>query len=112
MSPQDGKHLLSTLGLCARARALVVGTPQICDTLRTAPGRILCVLEAADTSANTHKRLTDKCTHYSVRLCRLEADGASLGSAVGKAGTVAAVGVTDPGLLRALHLPDTDTKST
>lgn len=111
-STQDTKRLLSTLGLCARARALVVGTPQICDTLRATPGRILYVLEAADTSDNTHKKLTDKCTHYGVRLCRSEADGATLGRAVGKTGVVAAVGVTDPGLLRALHLPDTDTKST
>ena len=95
---QDKEHLLSTLGLCARARALVVGTPLLCETLRAGNGRILCVLEASDTSANTHKRLTDKCTYYRVPLHRLEA--------VGKTGAVAAVGVTDPGLLRALHLPE------
>ena len=50
---QDKEHLLSTLGLCARARALVVGTPLLCETLRAGNGRILCVLEASDTSANT-----------------------------------------------------------
>ncbi len=62
--------------------------------------------ERADTSANTHKRLTDKCTYYRVPLHRLEADAGTLGRAVGKTGAVAAVGVTDPGLLRALHLPE------
>ena len=103
---QDKEHLLSTLGLCARARALVVGTPLLCETLRAGTGRILCVLEASDTSANTHKRLTDKCTYYRVPLHRLEADAGTLGRAVGKTGAVAAVGVTDPGLLRALHLPE------
>ena len=99
---QDKEHLLSTLGLCARARALVVGTPLLCETLRAGNGRILCVLEASDTS----KRLTDKCTYYRVPLHRLEADAGTLGRAVGKTGAVAAVGVTDPGLLRALHLPE------
>lgn len=116
MSTVGGGHLLSTLGLCARARALVVGTPQICDSLKTEGGRILCVIEASDTSDNTHKRLSDKCTYYRVPLCRIEADCGELGRAVGKTGAVAAVGVTDPGLLRALHLPETalptDTKST
>ena len=83
---QDKEHLLSTLGLCARARALVVGTPLLCETLRAGNGRILCVLEASDTSANTHKRLTDKCTYYRVPLHRLEADAGTLGRAVGKTG--------------------------
>ena len=90
---QDKEHLLSTLGLCARARALVVGTPLLCETLRAGNGRILCVLEASDTSANTHKRLTDKCTYYRVPLHRLEADAGTLGRAVGKTGAVAAVGI-------------------
>lgn len=103
----EQKNLLSTLGLCARARALAVGTPLVCEALRTGDGRVLCVLEAADTSANTHKRLTDKCLYYHVPLYRLEATGAALGLAIGKTGFVAAVGVTDPGLFRALRLPVT-----
>ncbi len=104
MREQD--RLLSTLGLCARARALVVGTPLLCEAMHAGDGRILCVLEAADTSANTHKRLTDKCAYYRVPLHRLETDADALGRAVGKTGAVAAVGLTDAGLLRALHLPD------
>lgn len=106
----EQKNLLSTLGLCARARALVVGTPLICEALRAGDGRVLCVLEAADTSANTHKRLTDKCVYYRVPLRRLEAGGAELGRAIGKTGVVAAVGVTDPGLFRALRIPVTGTE--
>ena len=93
---QDKEHLLSTLGLCARARALVVGTPLLCETLRAGNGRILCVLEASDTSANTHKRLTDKCTYYRVPLHRLEADAGTLGRAVGKTGAVAARRLPSP----------------
>ena len=58
------KKCLSTLGLCARAGKLAVGTPQICERLRSHPEQIVLVLEAADTSPNTHKRLTDRCAYY------------------------------------------------
>lgn len=120
MAMNTDRHFLSTLGLCARARALVVGTPQVCETLRAEPGRILCVLEAADTSPGTHKKLSDKAAYYRIMHIRLDIDGGTLGRAVGKSGIVAAVGVTDPGFLLALHLPgalpgadaQTDMKST
>ena len=58
----------------------------------------LVVLEASDTSENTHKKLTDKCAFYSVTLVRLDADGETLARAVGKTGAIAAVAVTDENL--------------
>ena len=66
-SPEE--KLLSTLGLCARARKLVTGTPMICEAMRASscgtPRRggkssVLAVVEAADTSANTHEKLLDR----------------------------------------------------
>ena len=97
------KKCLSTLGLCARAGKLSVGTPLICETLRGRPGQILLVLEAADTSENTHKRLTDRCGYYHTTHVRLTVSSDQLGHAVGKTHPVAAVGVTDAQLVRALR---------
>ena len=101
-SPTPEDKLLSTLGLCARARKLVMGTPMVCEAVRSKKPPVLAVLEASDTSANTHKRLADKCAYYGVPLYRLAADTAQLGRAVGKTGAVAAVGVTDENLYKAL----------
>ena len=105
---ESEEKLLSTLGLCARARKLVTGTPMICDALRTGGKTpVLAVVEAADTSANTHEKLLSKCTYYRVPHYRISAETLRLARAVGKTGAVAAVGVTDESLLRALarYLP-------
>ena len=98
----DTGRLLSTLGLCARARRLVIGTPMVCEAMRQ-NRQILCVLAASDTSGNTHNKLTSKCAWYKVPLHRLCADSVSLGRSVGKHGPVAAVGITDKDMLRALE---------
>lgn len=94
-------HLLSSLGLCARAGALIYGTPMVCEALR-AKRRPYLVLEASDTSEGTHKRLTDKCRFYNVRHVRLSYTGAELAAAVGKSATLAAVAVCDEQLCRML----------
>ena len=106
-APAKEDKLLSTLGLCARARKLVMGTPMVCEALRSRKPPVLAVLEASDTSDNTHKKLADKCAYYQVPLYRLTADTARLGKAIGKTGAVAAVGLTDENLYRALtrYLP-------
>ena len=109
MSPltREGK-LLSTVGLCARARKLITGTPMVCDALRT--GKVLTVLMASDVSANTGDRLTSKCAYYGVPLYRITADTERLARAVGKTGSLAAVGLTDEQFVRAItpHLPKAD----
>ena len=109
-TPSKEDKLLSTLGLCARARKLVMGTPMVCEALRSGKPPVLAVLEAADTSAGTHKRLADKCAYYRVPLYRLTADTARLGRAIGKATAVAAVGLTDENLYKAVipHLPSAE----
>jgi ribosomal protein L7Ae-like RNA K-turn-binding protein len=101
-APTREEKLLSTLGLCARARKLVMGTPMVCEALRDKKNPVVAVLEASDTSGNTHKKLSDKTAFYGVPLYRLTADTAQLGRAVGKTGAVAAVGVTDENLYKAL----------
>ena len=97
--PENTQKLLSCLGLCVRAGKVTFGVPMICEALRkggrNAP---LIVLEAADTSENTHKRLTDKCSFYGTRLVRIECTGEMLAKRLGKSGSLAAVAISDKSL--------------
>ena len=105
MSPSTSERVLGLLGLCARARKLVIGTALICTALSKGDqkGTPQLVVQASDSSANTHKRITDRCTHYGVRTVRIEADCATLAQRIGKGdAAVAAVGVTDAELARAI----------
>ena len=99
---EKNSRLLLTLGICARAGALVYGTDAVCIALRRGRGAPLLVLEASDTSAGTRKKLTNKCRHYKVRHIVVPHSRAVLGRALGK-GALAAVGITDPGLCRAVE---------
>ncbi len=101
----DSKKLLSTLGLCARAGALVYGTENVCVALRggTPRGRVCLVIEADDSSPNTHKKLTDKCTYYRIEHRVIPVTASALGAALGRAGLLAAVGITDENLKRAVQ---------
>jgi ribosomal protein L7Ae-like RNA K-turn-binding protein len=95
----DNAKLLSTLGLCVKAGKVIFGVPMICDAMRKGTKNApVLVLEASDTSENTHKKLTDKCTYYKTRLIRLDIGGEQLAAAVGKSAHIGAVALTDTGL--------------
>ena len=99
------------IGMCARARRIVIGTDQICTALadKKKTNRPHLVLEASDVSENTHKRLTDKCSFYSVRKCVIPLTASELAHSIGKGGSaVAAVAVTDEQMSRAVspYLPE------
>ena len=107
------KRILSALGLAARAGALVCGTDMICDVLRKTPEgnrnsnnrnkKVLLVIEASDTSDNTHKKLTDKCSYYKTEHIKTDnIDAATLAHAVGKSGGIAAVALTDENFVKLL----------
>ena len=95
--PTDTTHLASTVGLCAKAGAVVCGTPLICEALRKKNPPVL-VLLASDAAKNAEKKLTDKCGFYGVEIQKIPLDTAQLALAVGKRGLVAAVAVTSDGL--------------
>ena len=103
----DEKKLLGMVGMCKRAGKAVIGTPMICEHLHKKGitpegGEIdVVVVEAADTSENTHKKITDKCTYYNVKHVRLNATCENLGRAVGKS-AVAAVAVADINFCRGI----------
>ena len=96
MSEYNEQKVLSSLGLCARAGKLIFGVPMICDAMRRGGSNApRIVFEAADTSENTHKKISDKCKFYQIRQVRLSCDGATLAASLGKTATLAAVAVSD-----------------
>lgn len=102
----DEKGLLGIIGLCRGAGRAVIGVPMICEELKkkanlNAPIDVY-VVEASDTSPNTHKRITDKCAFYKARHIRIKSDCEALGRAVGKS-AVAAVMINDQNFCRALE---------
>ena len=95
--------LLTAIGFSARARAIIFGVPQICEALskQKKNGKYpLLVIEASDTSENTHKRISDKCRYYNVKHVRIDASTAMLAHALGKGANLAAVALTDENLCR------------
>ena len=93
------KRILSSLGLCAKAGKLIFGVPMIIEAMQKGKS-VYLVIEAGDTSDNTHKKITDKCSFYGVEKIRLEADGGALSSAVGKSSSLAAIAITDEGFYK------------
>ena len=96
---------LRLLGLAARAGKTVPGVSLICAALSKGGGKApLVVLEACDSSENSHKRITDRTTYYRVPCYRLDCDTAALARAAGKRdGALAAVGITEPHLAGAVR---------
>ena len=98
--------LLGIIGLCRGAGRAVIGVPMICEELKrkanTGAQMDVYVIEASDTSPNTHKRISDRCEFYKARHIRISSDCEALGRAVGKS-AVAAVMINDPNFCRALE---------
>ncbi len=92
-------RILSSLGLCSKAGKLIFGVPMIIEAMQKGK-RIYLVLEAGDTSDNTHKKITDKCSFYGVEKVKLEFDGGTIASAVGKSSSLAAIAITDEGFYK------------
>lgn len=93
-------RLLSTAGFARRAGRMVMGTTLLCEAIRDR--KVCLVIEASDTSDNTHKRISDKATYYRVPHLRLSTVTAEkLGAAFGKSGPLGVIGITDAGFVRA-----------
>ena len=92
-------RILTSLGLCAKAGKLIFGVPMIVEAMQKGK-RIYLVIESGDTSDNTHKKITDKCSFYGVEKIRIDTDGAELASAVGKTSSLAALAITDEGFYK------------
>lgn len=103
------KNLLGVIGMCRGAGKATVGTEMVCELLRKKASRRtnkgdaldILVLEASDTSDNTHKKISDKCIYYNVKHVRLDSTCEILGNAVGKK-TAAAVAIADKNFCAAI----------
>ena len=87
-------RIWGSLGLCSKAGKLIFGVPMIIEAMQKGK-KVFLVIEAQDTSDNTHKKITDKCNFYGVKKIRLDVDGGALASYVGKSSSLAAVAITD-----------------
>jgi len=103
----DEKGLLGIIGMCRKAGKAIIGTPMVCEYLKKAginknTSEDPCIIiEASDTSENTHKRICDKASYYNVKHVRIQSTCDVLGKAVGK-GEVAAIAIADPNFCRAV----------
>lgn len=99
------KGLLSVVGLCHRAGKAVIGVEMICEALKKRGVKEnaddVIVIEAGDTSENTHKRVSDRCAYYKARHVKIESDTLTLGGAVGKS-AVGAIMINDKSFCRAI----------
>jgi len=95
-SDESLQKLLKTLGLCVRANKVIFGVPMICDAMRKGGANFpALVIEASDASEGTQKKIADKTAYYKVRKVRIDCDGATLASALGKTSSLAAIAITD-----------------
>ena len=88
---------LNTLGLANRARKVITGEILI-NKMRS--NQVYFVIIASDASENTKKKLTDKCTSYSVEYV-ITSNISELSKAIGKNNRVA-LGITDNGFAKNL----------
>jgi ribosomal protein L7Ae-like RNA K-turn-binding protein len=92
------KQWTSLLGLANRARKVISGEELVVKEIRS--GRAKLVLLSEDASANTIKKIHDKCSSYNVPL-RKVTDRYTLGQAIGKEARVV-VAITEQGFAQKL----------
>lgn len=90
--------VLSMLGLSRRAGAVIIGTDLVTKALPS--GKVKLVMYSCDASANTEKKITDKCRFYKAECIKLSYDGSEIAHAIGKQSTVSVVGITDENFSR------------
>lgn len=94
----SNKEWMSLLGLSNRARKIISGEELVVKEVRSSRAKL--VLLSEDASANTTKKISDKCTYYQIPL-RTVSDRYILGQAIGKDARVV-VAVTDSGFANKL----------
>lgn len=95
---KDPKQILQLLGMATRARMIVTGEELVIREVRNGKARLVIV--SADASANTIKKITDKCTFFNVEK-HVFANREEIGHAIGKESRVV-LAVTDAGFARKL----------
>ena len=84
---------LFMLGLCRRAGKIITGTDLVTKSLPSK--KTYLVIYTEDASENTKKRVTDKCSFYGVECQMVPYSSLVISDAIGKAGSVCTIGITD-----------------
>lgn len=84
---------LFMLGLCRRAGKLITGTDLVTKSLPSK--KTYLVIYTSDASANTEKKITDKCKFYGVECIKTPLSSSIVSDAIGKSGSVCSLGITD-----------------
>ncbi|WP_066068659.1 YlxQ family RNA-binding protein [Neobacillus soli] len=92
------KQWMSLLGLANRARKIISGEELTVKQIQSGKARL--ILLSADASANTTKKITDKCNSYEVPY-KLVENRHLLGQAIGKEARVV-VAILDDGFAKKL----------
>lgn len=87
---------IQLLGLANKARKIVTGEDLVLTEVKSKRAKM--VFLASDASANTEKKMTDKCTYYGIQVIR-NFDRVSLGTAIGKEARVS-LAVLDAGFAK------------
>jgi ribosomal protein L7Ae-like RNA K-turn-binding protein len=87
---------IQLLGLASRARKIATGEDLVLTEVKSKRAKI--VFLANDASANTEKKMTDKCTYYGIQVFR-NFDRETLGKAIGKE-TRVSLAVLDAGFAK------------
>lgn len=93
---------LSMLGLSRRAGAVIIGTDLVTKSLPSKNVKV--VFYSADSSANTKKRITDKCSFYGVNCVEIDTPSDKIGKALGKEASVCVLGITNDSFSNQLKL--------
>lgn len=94
----DGQKWISLIGLANRAGKIISGEELSVKEIRN--GKAKLVLLSADASANTAKKITDKCRSYQVPV-RIVENRHVLGNAIGKDARVV-ISILDSGFAKKL----------
>lgn len=86
-------RFLSMLGLAKRAGALIIGTDLVTKALPS--GKVKLVMYAENASANTEKKITDKCKFYTTKCVKLTYSSDEIAHAIGKLSSVTVIGTAD-----------------
>ena len=92
------QQILQLLGLAVGARMLTSGEELVVKVIRNSQAKIVII--SSDASANTLKKIQDKCKSYNVEL-HVFGDRSDLGHATGKDARVV-LAVTDQGFAKKL----------
>ena len=102
------KKILSLLGIARKAGKTVLGTDMTVESIRKKSSSVKTILLAADSSANTVKRIKNTSEYYGIHLINLSVGKTDLAQLMGHSAELSVVGITDTGFADAMKKAEID----